>query len=109
MAHIPHNDLTPDQIPPPKAGWREIGWFALTFDGYEVHGGFEACGDIANQCRQAYETRQSLPETLTELRTCLFFEQRRWRHYGYSPDENAMIYIHALVEQIREKIGTKDF
>ena len=70
--------------------------FALTFDAYEVLGSFEACGEIAN-------ARNS--ETLTNLRTCLFFEQRRWRHFGEEPDSSSMEYIHGIVEKIRIKLG----
>lgn len=33
-----------------------------------------------------------------------FFEQHRWRYYGYEPDETGMQYIHALVEDIREEV-----
>jgi hypothetical protein len=38
---------------------------------------------------------------MTELRTCLFYEQRRWRHFGEVPDEAAMSYIREVLEQIR--------
>jgi hypothetical protein len=83
-------------MPVPQADWEAIQPFALTFDGYTYWGSFERCEEIA-------ETRQQV--TLTDLRTCLFFEQRRWRHYGYAPDEEAMEYIHDLVEQIRARVA----
>ena len=69
--------------------------FQLSFNGYEQHGSFEECARIANG---------RLHHTLTELRTCLFFEQRRWRHYGYPPDEAATKYLWELVAAIREKL-----
>ena len=71
---------TLSDIPVPDADINEIGCFALTFDGYEHWGAFEKCAEVANAERQ---------NTLTDLRTCLFFEQRRWRHSGYGPDEEA--------------------
>ncbi len=40
---------------------------------------------------------------LDDLRTCLFFEQRRWRHFDRHPDEKSMTYIRALVEAVRGK------
>ena len=51
------------------------GWerFAHTINGYEVMGGFEHCGDLANR---------GTPTTLTELRCCLFFEARCELHSG---------------------------
>jgi hypothetical protein len=39
------------------------------------------------------------------LRTCLFFEQRRWRHFGDEPDEEAMEYIRSVVQKIRAKLA----
>lgn len=97
-------DLTEGDIPSANAEWHEIGRFALSFNGYEQWGSFERCAEIANRWLDAYGAQGSLPNSLTELRTSLFFEQRRWRHYGFDPDEEAMDYIHALVEVIREKV-----
>jgi hypothetical protein len=57
--------------------------------------------------------RPSLPpNTLNELRACLFFEGRRWHHVGsavggyeaFDKDGRAMRYIHALLEAIARKI-----
>ena len=104
MKEIQNAELTEKDIPSPSADWSAIGWFALTFDGYEYWGSFDKCGEVANKWASVWREKQGLPHTLTELRTCLFFEQRRWRHYGYNPDEKAMIYICALVEAIREKV-----
>lgn len=54
------------------------------------------CGEIANSRRHS---------TLTDLRTCLFFEQRRWRHHGEAPDAEGMAYIRDLMEQIHERVS----
>lgn len=59
--------------------------FALTFDGYAALGS-ERCAEIAN--------KQS-PSTLTELRACLFFEQRRCRHFSRNPDAETSRYLSA--------------
>lgn len=91
-------------VPASDAGWSQIGGFALTFDGYEHWGSFGKCAEIDNHWAKAYTEGQTLPDSLTDLRTCLFFEQRRWRHYGWEPDEEAMNYIRALVEAIRCKV-----
>lgn len=100
MSHIPNQELTPEMLPKPEADWSAIGNFALTFNGYEYWGSFEACGDKANAAKEVYKQTGELPQSLTLLRTCLFFEQRRWRHYGYEPDEPAMAYIRSLVSEI---------
>ena len=83
-------------IPPSDASWTEIGEFALTFDGYEYWGSFAKCAEIANA---------KAPRTLEELRTCLFFEQRRWHHFGDTPDSEDLEYIRGLVERIRTEAG----
>lgn len=101
---IANADLTEGTLPPCNAEWREIGGFALSFNGYNHWGSFERCAEIANRWRDAYRAGCSLPDSLPELRTCLFFEQRRWRHFGLDPDEQAMEYMHAIVEHMREKV-----
>lgn len=41
------------------------------------------------------------PESLVELRSCLLFEQRGWRHFDETPQARAVDYIRALVEAIQ--------
>jgi len=108
VREIANKDLKTGDIPHPGADWGVVGRFALSFNGYEHWGSFERCAAVAYRGREAFETGHALPVTLTELRTCLFFEQRRWRHYGYDPDERAMAYIRALVEGIRERVRTEE-
>jgi hypothetical protein len=105
---IANSDLTANDIPAAGADWHTIGRFALTFNGYEHSGSFGRCAEIANRGAKVYEESRVLPDSLTGLRTCLFFEQRRWRHYGYDPDEQAMTYIQALVEKIRALIRAQE-
>lgn len=99
VREISNSELTANDIPGADADWLTIGRFALSFDGYEVHGSSEACAKIANSRRAG---------TLRDLRTCLFFEQRRWRHFAEEPDREAMEYIRSLVEQIRDRVLTGD-
>lgn len=101
---VDNADLKQSDVPPSNAGWYEIGRFALTFNGYERWGSFEKCAEVANLATQTFRESGSLPESLTDLRTCLFFEQRRWHHFGFDPDEKSMNYISALVEQIRQSV-----
>ena len=92
--YIPNRELRAEKLPPADADWDAIQRFALTFDGYKRWGDAEKCGEIANARRHS---------TMTELRTCLFFEQRRWRHFGAEPDEASMAYIREVLEQIRAR------
>lgn len=93
---IPNKDLKLSDLPDRHADWQD---FALTFHGYEIHKSFEACAKIAN--RQA-------PKTLTEYRTCLFFEQRRWRHFGEVPKGKDLAYIRSLLDGIRAIMKKKE-
>lgn len=85
----------------------QIGLLLITLlllSGYDYWGSFDKCAEIGNKSLEEYKRSQKLPETLIDLRTSLFFEQRRWRHFGYEPDRSAMEYIQALVAAIRQKI-----
>lgn len=92
MNTIPNDRLRPDDLPPPGASWDRASAFALTFDGYAEWGSREKCMEVG---------MNPDPRSLTELRTALFFEDRRWKHYGDAPDAEGMDRVHALVEQIR--------
>ncbi len=95
---ISNQELELELIPTPSAEWEEIGRFALTFNGYEESGSFEECAHIANN---------RMTNTLSELRTCLFFEQRRWHHFGDTPDGDSMRYLRQLIDLIRDKVAGK--
>lgn len=100
MKHIPNEDLRVELLPEPGADWTEIATFAHTWDGYSLYESVVECGKFANSPRQE-------GEGLAELRTRLFFEARRYRHFGHPPDPDAMHYIHELVEEIRGLLRTE--
>ena len=91
---IANKSLLVEKIPRASANWNAIQRFALTFDGYAAWPD-GMCAEIANARRTG---------TLTELRTCLFYEQRRWRHFGEVPDDEAMHYIRGIMEKIHEHV-----
>jgi hypothetical protein len=95
---IQNDALKLSDIPPDDAEWKTIVPFAHTFSAYKVHGSFAAVANIANERRC---------ENLTDLRTCLFFEQRRWNHFGTAPDVENMNYIRSLVSRIRLAVVDK--
>lgn len=99
MADGEDSDLRAEYIPPPDASWDDIWRLAVTFNGYQHWGSVEKCAEVANQEREA---------TLIDLRTCLFFEFQRWRHYGDELDEEAGPYIRGLVAKIRERVSAAD-
>lgn len=93
-----NRELTPGDVPSFREPWARIEPFALTFDGYRYWGSIEECARVA--CRT--------PGSLTELRTILFFEARRWKHLGRTPDVATMKRIRAIVFAIQEKVKIGD-
>ena len=90
---IPSTSLTLGDVPTEDADWTEILDFALTFDGYTYWGSFERCAEVANA---------RVHGTLNGLRTCLFFEQRSWRHGDESPPtKRALAYWRSLLKKMR--------
>ena len=96
MRLISNQRLTLKDIPAPSADIEDLMQFALTFSGFDQCGSFDACAEVANSRKHG---------TLSELRTCLFFEQRRWHHFGDSPDDEALAYWRELIEKIRSKVS----
>jgi len=105
---ISNKELKLEHLPAREAEWDNIALFALSFDAYKQYGSFEDYARVANDRLKAFGIDKSLSKTLTDLRACLFFEQRRWHHFGRDPDEETMEYIHALLEAIREKISSEN-
>ena len=99
MQQIRNELLTLRDIPQPDASWSEILDFALTFDGYDYWGTFERCAEVA--AARAHGT-------ITGLRTCLFFEQRRWRNGDeMPPNKKTLKYWQSLVKRIRKLVQTE--
>ncbi len=92
-------------VPRDTASWHAIWSFALTLNGYEVIGQ-EECGRLANRMNSEFVSNPAALRalSLTEARACLFFEQRRFHHFGWEPEGAARDYINALLETIRSKI-----
>ena len=86
-------------IPAPDSDWGEICDFAQTFDGYTFWGSPQHCAEVA-------DTKPD--ESLIDLRTCLFLEQRRWHHYGDDPNEEEMKYSRKLIEKIRQCVEKEE-
>lgn len=98
---IPNEALELAHIPPADGDWKEIERFALTLNGYAAMG--QLLGDLADQHARA----GTLPVDLTELRACLFFEQRRWRQFDAPPEGKPMAHIIRLLEAIRAAVAAR--
>lgn len=109
MNKIPNTQLLENHIPSSHAAWSKILPFAESFDGTEYWGTFEKCREIAKQGIALFRSNQQLSQSLTDLRTCLFYEARRWNHLEKAPNKKGMEYIRALVEAIRVRVLARQF
>jgi len=101
-------DLPGDMWLPPNPDLEEIEHifqYAVTVDGYHYakeHLGIE-CGDLVNAKLKDYQENGEWEGTFEELRCCLFFEQRRYHHFGRFPEGEEIETIQDLYRAICER------
>ncbi len=91
-----------NEVPGRNACWEQIREFGVSFEGCWFS---EETGDIANSMYNVYKTSgvQAFEGKETdELRAALFFEQRRYRHLGQSPEGMNLLYVQELTSAIRK-------
>ena len=98
--------LEPERFPGRGASFGEIVALAYTYDGYERHG-MEGCAEKANAALSGYYRERILPEGIETLRTCLFFEARRWQLHRQEPDTKGLLYIHALIGALAAELRSR--
>jgi hypothetical protein len=108
MDKIPNSQLQEDDLPSSRASWTKIAPFAQSFNGYEHCGSVQKCREVANQGVILHKGNKDLNQSLTDLRTCLFFEARRWKHLEKKPTRSGLKYIHALLDAIRVRVQAKE-
>jgi len=84
-------------VPRRGTSWDVMSDFALSYDGY---GYWDDLHELANRVVQRWTRSRMLPGTLDELRACLFYEQRRWHHFGEDPSGRSAEYMWAIVDAI---------
>ena len=84
---------------------RAIWDYALTVDGYSyaVRELKRDCGDLANERSDGFGKSGAWEGSFEELRCCLFFEQRRWRHFGIDPEGNDLLKVQKLFLSVRKQ------
>ena len=124
---IANPDLTEQDLPQFTGEWdRPLIQFAWSFNGYEYaalvllpkgQSARSKLSRLSNRTRETYFREQSLPQSLSELRACLFFEQRKWHFLAsavgsyelYNADGKVMNYIRALLEAIATKVRAGEY
>ena len=98
-SHIPTKSLKLSDVPNESAPWPTIGSFALTFDPAE---------NDPYHLKENDLTVLSTGNSLVQLRSHLFLEQRRWNHFRREPDAIAMSAIRRVITLIRARLSVKD-
>jgi hypothetical protein len=103
--HETNPDLAHEMWLPPNDQITDLGaifLYGLTAGGYDYareQWGIE-CGDLANEKLKQYHETGKWEGTFDELRCCLFFEQRRYHHFGEGPeggDEKAILDLYQAI------------
>ena len=102
---ISNDQLQTSAVPKATARYDTIARFALTFNGYEWDGESGRLQKCVESTRRHFDEKGVLPRrTLDELRALLFFEQRRFRHFGENPKGVDLRYVRELLSAIRQII-----
>ncbi|HET6870892.1 MAG TPA: hypothetical protein VFH80_33590 [Solirubrobacteraceae bacterium] len=112
MEFVDNKALSPRDVPSAASGQDTAMFkFAATFDGYRVWGGFESCALVANSIDADWRRDHALPDSLTLLRTALYFESRRERFVdfgGFGDNregwEKHRRYMRVLLDAIRRRV-----
>jgi hypothetical protein len=96
---IPNAELASRDVPASARDLDAVTAFALSFDGY-AHWG-ERCSSRAERAAAAFRKSGVLPDNLSALRACLFYEQGRLRWTEGEPDEEWTAWIQALLDAVR--------
>lgn len=89
--------------PPETEDLSKIWEFALKYNAYDKLGSFEAVTELCQTREKEYFKTGKWTGTLNELRACLFFEQRRWRHLGEEPEDESLQRILQLYKTIHQQ------
>jgi len=92
-------------VPLPGAPWVEVATFAHSYNAYDREGEFDDVADPANALSMSWAETGVFPDSLSVLRSALFFEFRRWHHFGKEPYGAGREYIDALLQKIGEVSG----
>jgi len=90
-------------VPGPDASWfPEVNEFALTWNAYDRIGELSKVSRIAKKVDQAIDSGQLGKISVADLRTTLFFYQRRTHHNDVEPSKHR---VRAVLTELIAKTG----
>ena len=100
-----HFDVNSEAItvPGPDTSWfPEVNEFALTWNAYDRIGDLSKVSRIAKKVNQAVDDGQLAEVSVADLRTTLFFYQRRTHHNDVEPSKRR---VRAVLSELIAKTG----
>lgn len=85
--------------------WEESARLAHLVNGYDIAGSFEALSAFANGRTEQARLSGKWEGDALELWLCLFFEHRRWRHFGTKPEGEELQLLDRLCETLRHQLS----
>jgi hypothetical protein len=91
-------------IPDRGDPWEAVSSFSLSYDGYAY---WDDVSELATRHVRVWTRDRMLPASIDEVRACLFYEQRRWHHFGEEPNGRGAQYVWALLDTLRSLVAAR--
>jgi hypothetical protein len=101
---VPNAQLRVHGIPDRGDTWDAVSSFSLSYDGYAY---WDDVSELATRWIRSWTRHHTLPTSIDEVRACLFYEQRRWHHFGEEPNGRGERYIWALLDTLRSLVAVR--
>jgi hypothetical protein len=101
---VPNAQLRVHGIPDHGDSWDSVSSFSLSYDGYAY---WDDLSELATRSIRGWTRDRTLPHSIDEVRACLFYEQRRWHHFGEDPNGRGAQYVWALLDTLRSLVAAR--
>ncbi len=95
-----------EYLPDPLT-WAEATKFVYLLSGYEIFGA-DKLGTFANRKLRNAKRQGRWTGSAKDLWLCLFYENRRWRHFGEWPEGSDLEIMNDLCRALRQALVTLD-
>jgi hypothetical protein len=101
---VTNGQLRVHGIPDRGDPWEAVSSFSLSYDGYAY---WDDVSELATRRIRGWTRDRTLPASIDEVRACLFYEQRRWHHFGEEPNGRGALYFWALLDTLRSLVAAR--
>jgi hypothetical protein len=101
---VANGALTASGIPHRGDSWEAVSTFALSYDGYAY---WDDVAALATRAMRRWIRDRTVPTSIDEVRGCLFYEQRRWQHFGEDPTGRRALYVWVLLDALRALVTSR--